>query len=90
MDLARRSGLFAGATFRYDARLQDGAALATRVFADGRICATVPAETDAGGRPGYRVVDVANGQAPGVLHVHLYDLGAKGGLRIAGVERDGG
>jgi hypothetical protein len=34
----------------------------------------------------YVVVDVSNGAAPGVLRVHLYDLGAKG-LRIVGIER---
>ena len=89
VDLARRSELFPAASFRYQVRLQDGAALPARVLADGHICATVPAEAESG-KPRYRVVDIANGQAPGVLHVHLYDFGAKGGLRIAGVERDGG
>jgi hypothetical protein len=35
----------------------------------------------------YVVVDLANGVAPGVLRVHLYDLGPTRGMRIVGIER---
>ncbi len=35
----------------------------------------------------YVVVDLTNGYAPAPLRVHLYDLGEKGGYRLAGVER---
>jgi hypothetical protein len=82
VDLARRSGIFAPGRFRYQARVSGGEALAVRELPDGRVCTAVP------GGSGYRVVDIGNGQATGALHVHIYDLGA-GGLRIAGIERDG-
>jgi len=37
----------------------------------------------------YVIVDVNNGYAPGVLRVHLYDLGPKSGYRLVAVERPG-
>ena len=88
VDLAQRSGLFAPGRFRHRARLRGGAALATQVDADGRVCVTVPRAGGAAAH--YRVVEIANGQAPGELHVHLYDLGAGAGLRVAGLVRAGG
>ena len=35
----------------------------------------------------YVVVDVANGQAPGPLRAHLYDLGPRRGFKLVGIER---
>ncbi len=35
----------------------------------------------------YVVVELANGYAPGPLHVHLYDLGRARGFRLVGIER---
>ena len=89
VDLARRSGLFPDSLFKYSARVHGGAPLAVQAFPDGRICATVPDEAAATPAPRYRVVDIENRQAPGVLRVHFYDLGAERGLRVAGLERDG-
>jgi hypothetical protein len=36
----------------------------------------------------YLKVEIANGYAADVLRAHLYDLGAAGGLRLVGIERD--
>ena len=38
----------------------------------------------------YVIVDLANGQAPGVLRAHLYDLGPKKGFALVGIERPWG
>jgi hypothetical protein len=35
----------------------------------------------------YVIVDVSNSVVPGVLRVHLYDLGADRGMRLVGIER---
>jgi hypothetical protein len=83
VDLARRSAAFAGQRFAYSARLQDGPALATEAFTDGRVCVDLPS---APGSDRYLVVDVHNGQAKGPLRVHLYDLG-KQSFELAGIER---
>jgi hypothetical protein len=93
VDLARKSGVFPASRFSYRARVQGGATLPVRALPDGRVCTTVPADAvtaSDGHASRYRVVDLQNGQAPGVLHVHLFDLGTAGGLRIAGIEREEG
>jgi len=85
VDLARKNGVFAASMFRYTARVRGGAPLAVRALPEGRLCTTVPV-TDPASR--YRVVDIHNGQAPGVLRVHVVDVG--GELRVVGVEREEG
>ena len=90
VDLARKGGLFPASMFSYTARVHEGASLAVQALPDGRLCTTVPAEavTDQASR--YRVVDIQNGQAPGALHVHVYDLGGDRGLRVVGIQREEG
>jgi hypothetical protein len=74
LDLARRSGLWPEERFRYAA--ETGAApLAVRAEAGGRLCLRLPPED------GYRVVTIANGQAPGRLRAHV----AAG--KLVGLER---
>ena len=97
-DLARRTGTFPSAAFRYHAELGRGTA-------DAATVQTVPGprgETcvDLGQAPVARSVAdesperyvrlrVFNGIAPGPLVVHFYDLGAERGLRLVGIERPG-
>jgi len=101
VDLARYSHVFDDGAFRYAAKVYTGpnatAAGTANVKAesDGRVCVSVPHRAADGGAPDgdalrYVVVDVANGQAPGVLRAHLYDLGPKRGFVLVGVERPSG
>ncbi|HSO30924.1 MAG TPA: hypothetical protein VLT33_00370 [Labilithrix sp.] len=100
-DLARYSGVFEDARFRYGAKVYTGASFAAagdapvRAEKDGSLCVTVPHRAADGGAPDndasrYVVVDLANGQAPGVLRAHLYDLGPKKGFALVGIERPWG
>src|SRR5262249_61085852 len=88
VDRGGRAALSRERSFGYGGQVSGGPSLAVSPLADGRLCATTPAG-GGGSEPRYLVVDVRNGQAPGVLRVHLYDLGGEGGLRIAGIQRDG-
>jgi hypothetical protein len=98
VDVAQRSGVFPSSAFRYAASMYVGESLASRgglpvePRADGSLCMSLPhhgpdgiAPDDAASR--YTIVDLSNGQAPGPVRVHLYDLGPKKGYRLVGVER---
>lgn len=98
LDLARKSRLFPADKFKYRAAVYSGADLAptskpaVRPSEDGGLCVSLSHIADDGGpapdAPSrYVVVDIANGQAEGVLRAHLYDLGPRGGFRLVGVER---
>jgi hypothetical protein len=68
VDLARRSGLWPAPEFRYGAAVEPGGARpAVDALEDGRLCVALPAG------PGYRIVTLTNGQAPGRLRAHLQD-----------------
>lgn len=97
-DLARYSRVFDEGSFRYAARVFTGARFApsddarVRAESGGALCVTIPHRAADGGVPDgdasrYVVVDIANGQAPGVLRAHLYDLGPKRGFQLVGIER---
>ena len=97
-DLARYSHVFEDGSFKYGAKVFTGAQFAAsgeatvRAEADGNLCVSIPHRASDGGAPDgdasrYVVVDVANGQAPGVLRAHLYDLGPKKGFTLVGIER---
>lgn len=100
-DLARYARVFDEGAFRYGARVYSGERLSpageanVKVAPEGRLCVTVPHRAPDGGASDgdasrYVVVDIANGQAPGVLRAHLYDLGPRRGFVLAGVERPSG
>ena len=101
IDLARYSHVFDDATFKYGAKVFTGARLApsgeapVRADKEGSVCVTIPHRAPDGGAPDsdasrYVVVDIANGQAPGVLRAHLYDLGPKKGFALVGIQRPAG
>jgi hypothetical protein len=83
LDLARSSAAFAGQRFSYSARVQGGPAVPTVAHRGGKVCVDLPRSSAA---DGYLVIDVNNGQAPGPLRAHFYDLGGKG-FELAGIER---
>lgn len=100
-DLARYSHVFDDGAFTYAAKVFTGPRFApsgsatVRAEKDGGLCVTIPHRAADGGVPEgdatrYVVVDIANGQAPGVLRAHLYDLGPKKGFAFVGVERPDG
>ena len=97
-DLARRAGIFPSSAFRYDAELRRGTTDAVRVVASagtqGETCVDLGespiARSLADESPErYLRLRVQNGNAPGPLVVHFYDLGADRGLRLVGIERPG-
>jgi hypothetical protein len=100
-DLARYSHVFDDASFRYGAKVFTGPRFApsgdapVRAEKDGNVCVTIPHRASDGGvrdddASRYVIVDVANGQAPGVLRAHLYDLGPRKGFVLVGIERPDG
>ena len=100
-DLARYAHVFDDASFKYGAKVFTGARFApsgdatVRADADGTVCVTIPHHAQDGGvadgdASRYVVVDVANGQATGVLRAHLYDLGPNKGFTLVGIERPDG
>ena len=97
-DLARYSHVFDDGSFKYGAKVFSGGAFTpagdapVRADKDGGVCVTLPHRAADGGvadgdASRYLVVDLSNGQAPGVLRAHLYDLGPKKGFALVGVER---
>ena len=100
-DLARYAHVFDDGVFRYGAKVFAGAGFtpsgdgAVRAEKDGNVCVSIPHRAADGGiadgdASRYVVVDIANGQAPGVLRAHLYDLGPKKGFTLVGIERPDG
>jgi hypothetical protein len=100
-DLARYSHVFDDGTFKYAAKVYTGERFApsgdanVRAEQDGNVCISIPHRASDGGVPDgdasrYVIVDVANGQAPGLLRAHLYDLGPKKGFTLVGIERPSG
>lgn len=103
VDLGKRSFAFLDKKFVYSTHLYTGenafprGSLPVVAKDDGTVCVRVPPlASDKGvaeggladGAPGrYVVLDLENGQAPGLLRIHLYDLGAGRGLVLAGLER---
>lgn len=94
-DLARSTGTYPAASFRYTATVdrEGGEPVATtvRTGADGVVCAAVPARMQdtrvPDGDPArYVVIEIKNGASTGPLVLHAYDLGARG-LHLAGIVR---
>src|SRR5262249_7109244 len=86
-DLARKSGAFAETSFAYAAGGRPVVVCAAGAGGVG-LGHTAPdggSADDAGER--YRTVEIQNGQAPGVLRAHLYDLGPLRGFVLVGIER---
>ena len=101
VDLARWTGVFGTDAFRYGATIRSGPELDTRTAAsvtpsaspaDASVCVSLTHVASDGGVPDadasrYVVVELSNGQAPGLLRAHLYDLGPKKGFTLVGIER---
>ncbi|HEY8947018.1 MAG TPA: hypothetical protein VIM73_22395, partial [Polyangiaceae bacterium] len=98
-DLARRSPAFRDQRFAYATRLfvgrsfEERAAPRVEIAGEGRACVTLPRvanpSTPRGSVDRYFILDLFNGNAPGPLRVHLYDLGSEG-FQLAGLERPEG
>jgi len=97
-DLARQSGTVPneGLSFRaYVYRgsdLEPGSKGRFRGVPAPQVCVDLahgqfPDQLPANAPERYVVLDITNGYAPGPLRVHLYDQGAQGGYRLAGIER---
>ena len=92
VDLAERRGVFGPERFHYSARWSDGAPLTVSRRPGGAICIGMPhvVQDDAApddARSRYVRVIVEDSVARGPLVAHLYDLGAKRGFRLVGLER---
>ena len=102
VDLARKTGAadlaHPEAKFTYAGTLRTGEALdqiavvKPSAEADGKVCVTLPRTATDDSLPKddarrYAVLDVTNGAAKGPLRLHLYDLGAARGYKIAGLQR---
>jgi hypothetical protein len=95
VDLARRRLLREPEVFQYSATWHASGAdqsLSVETGEDGLLCMKLPpvaaaegAAPDAPER--YVVVTIANGVARYPLRAYFYDLGAKGGYRLVGIER---
>jgi hypothetical protein len=95
-DLARKAGVLESSA-RFVAKSYQGADLAPCVVPSlvregpARVCVelahlVLPRELPDDDAERYRVVELYNGQAPGPLRAHLYDLGEHG-YRLVGLER---
>jgi hypothetical protein len=94
VDLAEQRRLTGDTSFRYEARILRGPALAVSRAGDGGICVALPRLVTDRASPSdpsapYVTVVVSDGFAAGALLVHLYDLGPARGYVVAGVERPG-
>jgi hypothetical protein len=100
-DLAKQTHAANLDLFHYSARRYAGwpPALGEKVAVEVRdhdeVCLPLPSHQAGASVPDddvsrYVVVDVSNSVVPGVLRVHLYDLGAQRGMRIVGIERPPG
>jgi hypothetical protein len=89
VDLARRRHIRDEASFRYGAWVSNGQDLLVTALPDGAVCVRLPPSrtTDDAANPGYLVVRITNGVAPGELAVHLHDYGPTRGYRVGGLER---
>lgn len=98
VDLARKTGAADASKLTYAGTLRTGEALdriaAVKVSAeaDGKVCVTLPRTATDDALPEddarrYAVLDVTNGAAKGPLRLHLYDLGAARGYKLAGLQR---
>jgi hypothetical protein len=99
VDLARATGVFGEAQFRYSAAGYVGRdavplkePLAAHPASAGELCVELPRIAPEGGPPDsdlsrYVVVDISNGHARGPLRTHLYDLGPRRGFQLVGIER---
>ncbi len=97
-DLARSTGTFPNNAFAYRAELRrgttDAVAVHVQAGAQGETCVDLAESRVAGSVPDesperYLTLRVHNGNAPGPLVVHFYDLGPDRGLRLVGIERPG-
>jgi len=97
-DLARKNAVFPAAKLRHLATAYAGVGLENqssppvKADADGRVCVELShSQPDGGEADGslarYVIADLQNGQAPGPLRAHLYDLGPRRGFQLVGVER---
>lgn len=101
-DLARYARVFDDASFKYKAKVFVGGSFApaggaaVRADAQGSVCVSIPHRAEGSSSvpdaeaSRYVIVDIANGQAPGVLRAHLYDLGPRRGFAFVGLERPDG
>lgn len=98
VDLARRNAVFPAAKFHHGATAYSGVELdgqsspPVTAEPDGRVCVALAHTRADGGEPDssltrYVIADLQNGQAPGPLRAHLYDLGPRRGFQLVGVER---
>jgi hypothetical protein len=97
-DRARESGIVPNEKVSFRARLYraeelaPGSGLTLDSSESPRVCVSIPhLQDEVGLAPDdparYVLVDLDNGYAEAPLRVHLYDLGAAGGFRLAGIER---
>jgi hypothetical protein len=93
VDLARITGVFDAARFRYEVVAEAGGrrtSLAVTVGRDGAVCfapRSLAPHDRADDDPSRRVVfRVHNGTGAGPLEIHAYDLGARG-MRVVGLRR---
>jgi hypothetical protein len=98
IDLARLTGVVPDERLSFRAYLYRGAELEPaakprfRTTPAPQVCldiahAAFPSSLPPNAPERYVVIDITNGYAPGPLRVHLYDLGERGGYRLAGIER---
>ncbi len=92
VDLAERRGLRAPDAFRYTAGIANGGWLSVVRRPGAELCVALPRVAQDAGPPDddpgrYVRVIIRDGVAAGPLVVHLYDLGATRGYRLAGLER---
>jgi hypothetical protein len=100
-DLAREARSWPEKEFRYAGVAWTGIDLERRTplsiaaEPEGKVCTTLPRVAPEGTYGDedprrYAVVDLSNGVAPGVLRVHVYDLGPARGHKVVGIERPEG
>ncbi len=98
VDLARKTETWPVNSFRYRAAVtrgneDRGSLVPITVSAEGKLCMAVSSRRPDGGAPDnaesrYAVLRISNGVSERPLEVHMYDLGPKRGLVIAGIARE--